>query len=107
MACRKINLKGKKKKIKRMNSDDWRQYRFEQKQRRQKRLPIRQKEIENLCVFGYSVAKKTNYQYRVENIIDLYPIHRQYHILESGKRGSYNVGLLYGCLLRLKIRPSF
>lgn len=66
---------------------DWTQYREDQKERRQTRLPIRQQEIEELAELGYSIEKKTEYQYRVNGVIDLYPIHNRWHNIKTGKRG--------------------
>ena len=67
--------------------EDWQQYKEEQKERRQKRLPIRQKEIEDLVKLGYNVKKLTEYQYRVNDTFDLYPIHNRWHNLKNNKRG--------------------
>lgn len=92
MPTRKVSFKGKKKQAKRMSADEWKEYRDEQKQRRQERLPVRQREIEKLSELGYSVVKLTEYQFRVNGAIDLYPIHRRYHILKSGSRGTYKIG---------------
>jgi len=68
-------------------SEEWQQYKDEQKDRRQERLPIRQKEIEDLASLGYEVKKLTEYQYRVNDLYDLYPIHNRWHHLKTNKRG--------------------
>ncbi len=70
-----------------MDADDMKQYREDQQKRRATRLPIRQKEIESLSELGYDVKKLTDWQYRVNNLYDLYPIHNRWHHLKSGKRG--------------------
>lgn len=67
--------------------NDWSQYKDEQKERRQERLPVRQKEIEDLALIGYEVKKITEYQYRINNTYDLYPIHNRWHHLKTNKRG--------------------
>lgn len=68
------------------NSEDWRDYRESQKKRRKERLPIRVAEIMSL---PFKVQKLTEYQFRVEDKVDLFPVHRRYHILKTGKRGDY------------------
>lgn len=66
---------------------EWDQYRDDQRERRIERLPIRAKEIESLSDFGYFVVKITPYQYRVDGLFDLYPIHNRWHNLKTNKRG--------------------
>lgn len=65
----------------------FKQYREEQQSRRAERLPIRQQEIEALAELGYRVEKKTDYQYRINDTYDLYPIHNRWHHLKTNKRG--------------------
>lgn len=72
-----------------MDAEDMREMREEQKKRRADRLPIRQHEIESLV--GVTVRKLTDYQYRINEVIDVYPIHRRWHELKCGKRGVYPV----------------
>lgn len=69
------------------DAEDFRQYKDEQQARRKERLPIRVAEIMALTNEGYKVEKKTDYQFRIENVYDLYPIHNRWHHLPSGKRG--------------------
>lgn len=66
---------------------DWDQYKSEQRQRRQTRLPVRQLEIESLSELGYAVEKKTEFQYRINGVVDLYPIHNRWHNIKTNKRG--------------------
>jgi hypothetical protein len=68
-------------------SDEWKQYREEQKERRKDRLPDRQEEIESLSSLGYTVKKITEFQYRINGTYDLYPIHNRWHNLKTQKRG--------------------
>lgn len=70
-----------------MDADDMKEYREAQQKRRAERLPVRQAEIEALAEAGYAVKKLTDYQYRINDTYDLYPIHNRWHHLKSGKRG--------------------
>jgi hypothetical protein len=72
-----------------LTTEDWRDIRRAQQERRAERLPGRQQEITALSESGYTVKKLTEYQFRVNDKIDLYPIHRRYHHLKSGRRGRY------------------
>ena len=67
----------------------WKEYRQEQQDRRHLRLPIRTKQILSLRNLGYKIAKKTPYQFRINDVIDVYPIHNRYHNIKTGKRGGY------------------
>lgn len=69
------------------SGEEWSQYKEEQKDRRQERLPIRQAEIESLAGLGYEVKKLTEYHYRINGEYDLYPIHNRWHRLKDNKRG--------------------
>lgn len=68
-------------------SEEWGDYKEQQKERRKKRLPIRQAEIESLSGLGFEVRKLTEFQYRINNRFDLYPIHNRWHNLKTNKRG--------------------
>ena len=72
-----------------MDAEDHRDYREAQQKRRAERLPIRQKEIESLSP-RHEVKKLTEYQYRINGILDLYPIHKNFHNIKTNKRGKYN-----------------
>ncbi len=84
-------------------SEDWSQYREEQKKRRADRLPIRIAEIMEL----ENVVKLTEYQYRVNGWIDLYPTHRRYHVLHNNKRGNYYIKdrKIFKGIHELKMKP--
>lgn len=71
------------------DAEDMRDYKDAQQKRRAERLPIRQAEIFELEDLGYVVKKLTDYQFRINGLIDVYPIHKNYHILKSNKRGTY------------------
>lgn len=75
-----------------MDSEDYRQRRDEQQSRRAERLPIRQKEIRDLSP-EFEVKELTPYQFRINGIIDLYPIHRNWHNIKKNKRGTYKSAL--------------
>lgn len=70
-----------------MDAEDFKSYREDQQKRRAERLPVRQQEIESLANDGYDVKKLTDYQYRINGVYDLYPIHNRWHHLKTGKRG--------------------
>lgn len=70
-----------------MDSEDFKEMREAQQERRKARLAIRCIEILSLYEHGYDVEKITDYQYRINGIYDLYPIHNRWHHLKSGKRG--------------------
>lgn len=72
---------------KRIEMSDWDGYREAQKERRKERLPVRTEEILSLRDIGYTVEKKTDYQFRINGLIDVYPIHNRWHELSTNKRG--------------------
>src|SRR5688572_28549993 len=57
----------------------WKDYRQAQQDRRALRLPIRTEEILALRQDGFDVRQLTEYQFRVDGKLDLYPTHRRYH----------------------------
>ncbi len=68
----------------------WKEYRAAQQERRAARLPARTSEILHLKELGYRVRRLSDYQFRINEQLDLYPIHRRYHVLRTGKRGTYH-----------------
>lgn len=76
------------------DSEFWKQYREEQKERRKNRLPELVLEIYSAGGSFGPVQKLTEYQFRINGKIDIYPIHKRYHIIKTGKRGSYSAGKL-------------
>ena len=68
---------------------DWDSYKDAQKERRLERLPIRTAQVESLRDLGYKVEKKTEYQFRINDVLDLYLIHNRYHDIKRNKRGGY------------------
>lgn len=67
----------------------WREQREQYKVRRAKRLPIRQKQIESLAP-EYKIEKKSEYHYRINDVLDVFPVNNKYHVLALNKRGKYN-----------------
>lgn len=70
-----------------MSDDFFHEYREAQQKRRAERLPVRQQEIESLVDEGYKVQKFTEFQYRINDTYDLYPIHNRWHNIKTNKRG--------------------
>lgn len=70
-------------------SEGWTEYRQAQKERRAARLPKRQATIERLASEGFKVDKKTEYHYRINGRLDIYPIHHRYHDIVTNKRGTF------------------
>ncbi len=46
--------------------------------------------LEILAAYGYRIEPLTEYQYRIDGVIDIYPVNKRWHDLRSGERGSYN-----------------
>lgn len=72
-----------------MESDDWKEMRKEQQARRAARHPVRKAEIEGLAEKGFTVKPLTEFQFRVNDVLDLYPIHNRFHDLKKNRRGGY------------------
>ena len=70
-----------------LTNEDWQQYRREQQLRREKRLPVRTDAILSLRRQGYIVEQKTDYHFRVNGRMDLWPIHNRWHDLKTQERG--------------------
>jgi len=77
-----------------MDSEDFKEYRQAQQKRRAERLPIRVAEIMALTEHGYTVKKLTEYQYRVNDAMDIFPIHARIHFLKPNSRTGYKPGNL-------------
>ncbi len=72
-----------------MESEIWKEIRKEQQNRRRLRLPKRTQEILSLRDKGHTVKKLTAFQYRINNYLDVFPIHNRYHNIRINKRGGY------------------
>src|SRR4051812_13942311 len=71
----------------------WREYRRAQQERRASRLGPRTDEILALQGKGFHVRALTDFQFRIDSTLDLYPIHKRYHHLPTEKRGDYHNAL--------------
>lgn len=71
------------------SGNDWRDWREDAKQHRATMQQAGAADIEALNAAGYAVEKLTDYQFRVNGKIDLYPVKRRFHILKTGERGQY------------------
>lgn len=71
------------------DTEMWRDYRQQQQARRRIRLPIRTQEILDLRAKNFTVDQVTEYQFRIDGKLDLYPTHKRFHNLKTGKRGHY------------------
>lgn len=69
------------------DADDMKEYKEAQQERRKARLATRCIEILSLSEHGYEVKKLTEFQYRINGIYDLYPIHNRWHNIKTNKRG--------------------
>jgi hypothetical protein len=68
-------------------SELWRKVREAQKERRSKRLPMRSAEIMGLVEQGFKVEKKSDYHFRINDLLDLHPIHNRWHDLRKNRWG--------------------
>jgi hypothetical protein len=62
---------------------------------RRKTLPdsvwgIIHEKLDILAAYDYRVQSLTQYQYRINGVIDIYPVNKRWHDLRSGQRGNYN-----------------
>jgi hypothetical protein len=67
----------------------WKGYKEKQRIRRRQRLPRRKAEIYSLRKLGFYIEEKTPFQFRINDCVDLYPVHNLYHDIKTGNRGSY------------------
>ena len=70
-----------------MDESGWVEYHEEQRQRREKRLPIRTAAILALEQEGFVVQKLTDYCFRINGRLDLFPIHNRWHDIKTNVRG--------------------
>lgn len=84
-----------------MSEWDW--WKHEQRARRTKRLPIRTEEILALKRQGYDVEQKIDYHFRVNGILDLWPIHNRWHDLRTQERGGAKQLAVW---VKERIRPT-
>lgn len=45
--------------------------------------------IERLRALGHEIEEKTDYHFRVNGTLDVYPVNRRYHDIKKNERGGY------------------
>lgn len=81
-------------------SEMWKEYRLAQKERRKARLPKNTDEILALRDIGYKVEQKTDFHFRINGILDLFPIHKRWHNIKTNKRGNWSKPLIAVVILQ-------
>ena len=71
-----------------MGGIDWETYRRMQQLRRHARLRRRSEAILKLKRRGYDVKQLEPIHFRINDKVDLYPLHNQWHDLRTGERGA-------------------
>ena len=70
--------------------NDIKNYRKDQKEKRDRRIwQMIENKLETLSR-KYNIEKKTQYQYRINGMLDIYPQNKRYHDIKNNKRGDYN-----------------
>jgi hypothetical protein len=64
---------------------------------RQQRRAIGAEAIRKLAACGFTVTMLTEYQYRINDTIDLYPTRERYHNVITGERGNWGKPLVEFC----------
>jgi len=72
----------------------WREHRHTLQEKRERRRSVRGPQIEALAGAGFTVEKLSDYQYRINGALDLFPTNRRYHHIPTNKRGYYHKPLL-------------
>lgn len=70
-------------------SEYWRVTRADQRVRREERLGRRQKLLDELTEEGFEVRRLTEWQFRINGVLDIYPLHHRYHDLKKNRRGGF------------------
>lgn len=60
-----------------------------QQERRAKRLPGRVEQLLDMKKEGFKIVELSPYQFRVNDVLDIYPIHHRYHDLKKNRRGGF------------------
>lgn len=71
------------------DSEMWKKHRRAQQQRRAERLPKRVDYLMELKKEGFEIQQLTEYQFRVNRVLDIYPIHHRYHDIKKNRRGGF------------------
>lgn len=72
-----------------LDTDDWKAFNAENNVRKINRRKEQTEEITRLAQKGFLVVKITDYQYRINAILDIYPTNKKFHNIATGKRGKY------------------
>lgn len=75
--------------------EDYRLLREYEKERRAENRTNVVPQILKLRDYGFEVVRVNEYQYRIDDAIDLYPTRGRYHILSSGQRGYFNDPVMF------------
>lgn len=83
----------------------WKELRKSQQDRRSARTGLRTLEIRSLSAKGFSVQELSPFQFRIDGALDLYPVHRRYHVLNGDRRGTYQNALGFCLSVLRKAQP--
>ena len=67
----------------------YRDFRDAQKERRADRLQKRTSIVLSLRSDGFIVKELTPYQFRVNGVLDIYPLHHRFHDIKRNRRGGF------------------
>ncbi len=70
-------------------SEMWKEYRGDQRERRTERVIDRTSQIASLKKDGFDIEQKSAFHFRVNGRLDLWPTHNRYHDIRENKRGGY------------------
>lgn len=70
--------------------EEMREMRQEQRERREKRLPVRVELLLALRGEGFEIKELSPYQFRVNGVLDVYPIHHRFHDIKKNVRGGFS-----------------
>lgn len=70
-----------------MSDEYWTAYQADQRARRQKRIPTRVQALMGLKASGYTVEALTAYCFRINGVLDVFPVHNRWHDLRTNTRG--------------------
>lgn len=82
---------------------DWESYRGQQQVRRRDRLGKRSEKILALRVQGYTVEELSPTHFRINNRLDVWPIHNLWHDLKTRERGGTTDVATW---VKARIRPN-
>jgi ribonuclease HI len=68
-------------------------FKDEKQERSKSKVVLAESLIDQLKQLGYTVEKKTPYQIRVNNQLDLFVVNNKYHDIKNGKRGRFKDAL--------------